>query len=203
MALSNKGLNTQLQFLKNVKMCKKCDPTEEKQVLQTCSILQYLLLQLEELLSHITRCEMSFFPLLQKKKSTPYLLLESHCFCLCSLLPSECCYFGFPTSSMFRSVCPVFPVALKLSSKHSFWLFSTRGFHSLTLVLNLGTTWLAESLFHLLRGFPKTHVSKVLPWLSSFASLFLSPARGAALCHLLLFLDALDLLSVRPHVKNL
>lgn len=133
------------------------------------------------------------FPFIAEKKSTLYLLLESHCFWLCSLLPSECCYFGPPTSSVFSCVCPVFPVALMLASKFSFWILPTHGFHSLTLVLNFGTTWLTESLLHLLQRFPKTHVSKVLPWLSSLGSLFLSPARGAALCHLLLFLDVLDI----------
>lgn len=38
-------------------MFNKCDPTEEKQILQM-EILQYLFLQLEELFSHLIRCEM-------------------------------------------------------------------------------------------------------------------------------------------------
>lgn len=46
-------------------MLKKYDPTEEKQILQT-EILQYLLLQLEKLFSHLIRGEIlcPFFLLL-------------------------------------------------------------------------------------------------------------------------------------------
>lgn len=52
------------------------------------------------------------------------------------------------SSSMFILVSPVFPVALIVSSKTSFWMFSTHSLHLLTLVLNLGTASL-----HLLQCF--------------------------------------------------
>lgn len=84
--------------------------------------------------------------------------------------------------------CPCFlPSAFSLlffllqikPSKPSFWMFSTHCFHLLTLVLNLGFPKfpsLADPSLHLLQSFPKTHMSKALPWLSSLDSLLLSRA---------------------------
>lgn len=120
-------------------------------------------------------------------------LLESHCSWLCSLLPSDCCYFSLLTSSAFSFVCPVLPVVLMLFQSPASgdflpadsipwpwsWILEPRGSLSLCSISSNAS--------------PKTHISKALPWLSSLDSLFLSPARGAALCHLLLFLDVLDL----------
>lgn len=149
MALSNKRLNTQLQFKKKVlKMFEKCDPTEKKQILQR-EILQYLIYSAGGIVfpPHQRWDVMSFFLLSQKKIHSLSISRKP--------LLLECCFFGFPTSSMFSSVCSVSSIALMLSSKPSLWIFSTRGFHSLTLVLNFGTTWFTESVLHLLQCFPE------------------------------------------------